>query len=113
MLFRSGGGTLSVPFLIYCNINTKRAIGTSSAIGLPIALAGTVGYIVSGLQISELPSKSLGFVYLPALVIIASASLISAPTGAVLVQKLAVNKLKKIFALLLIIIGCKMLFDVL
>ena len=108
-----GGGTLSVPFLIYCNINTKRAIGTSSAIGLPIALAGTVGYIVSGLQISELPSKSLGFVYLPALVIIASASLISAPTGAVLVQKLAVNKLKKIFALLLIIIGCKMLFDVL
>ncbi len=104
-----GGGTLSVPFLIYCNVNTKRAIGTSSAIGLPIALAGAIGYIISALQISDLPSKSLGFVYLPAFAIIAAASLISAPVGAVLVQKLAVKKLKKIFALLLIVIGCRML----
>jgi uncharacterized protein len=108
-----GGGTLSVPFLIYCNVNTKRAIGTSSAIGLPIALAGAVGYIVSGLQISDLPEKSLGFVYLPAFAIIAASSLISAPVGAVLVQKLAVKKLKKIFAILLILIGCKMLLDLL
>lgn len=104
-----GGGTLSVPFLIYCNINTKRAIGTSSAIGLPIAIAGAIGYVVSGLHISNLPSHSFGFVYLPAFVIIALASLISAPVGAVLVQKLAVKKLKEIFALLLIVIGCKML----
>jgi uncharacterized membrane protein YfcA len=108
-----GGGTLSVPFLIYCNVNTKRAIGTSSAIGLPIAIAGAIGYVVSGLQVSDLPSKSLGFVYLPAFAIIAAASLISAPFGAVLVQKLAVKKLKKIFALLLILIGCKMLLDLL
>lgn len=108
-----GGGSLSVPFLIYCNVDTKRAIGTSSAIGLPIAIAGAIGYIVSGLQTSGLPSKSLGFVYLPAFAIIAAASLISAPVGAVLVQKLAVKKLKKIFALLLIVIGCKMLFDLL
>lgn len=104
-----GGGTLSVPFLIYCNVDTKRAIGTSSAIGLPIALAGAIGYMVSGQQISNLPSHSLGFIYLPAFVIIAIASLISAPLGAVLVQKLAVKKLKKIFAILLIAIGCKML----
>jgi uncharacterized membrane protein YfcA len=104
-----GGGTLSVPFLVYCNIHIKRAIGTSSAIGLPIALAGATGYVASGLQISDLPSKSLGFVYLPAFAIIAVSSLISAPIGAVLVQKLSVKKLKKIFALLLIIIGCKML----
>jgi len=104
-----GGGTISVPFLIYCNNDTKRAIGTSSAIGLPIALAGAIGYMVSGQQISNLPSHSLGFVYLPAFAIIAFASLISAPLGAVLVQKLAVKKLKKIFAILLIAIGCKML----
>jgi len=107
-----GGGTLSVPFLIYCNVNTKRAIGTSSAIGLPIALAGAIGYMVSGLSISDLPAKSLGFVYLPAFAIIAAASLISAPFGAVLVQKLAVKKLKKIFALLLIAIGCRMLLGI-
>jgi len=104
-----GGGTLSVPFLIYCNINAKRAIGTSSAIGLPIAVAGAIGYVVSGLSVSNLPSHSLGFVYLPSLAIIAAASLISAPFGAVLVQKLSVKKLKKIFALLLFVIGIKML----
>jgi uncharacterized protein len=104
-----GGGTLSVPFLIYCNINPKRAIGTSSAIGLPIAFAGAIGYVVSGLAISNLPIHSLGFVYLPAFAIIAAASLISAPFGAVLVQKLSVKKLKTIFALLLIVIGIKML----
>ncbi|MGB7816168.1 MAG: sulfite exporter TauE/SafE family protein [Methylotenera sp.] len=108
-----GGGTLSVPFLIYCNVHTKRAIGTSSAIGLPIALAGAIGYIVSGLNFSNLPGKSLGFVYLPAFTIIALASLISAPFGAILVQKLSVKKLKKIFAILLIAIGCKMLFSLL
>ncbi len=106
-----GGGTLSVPFLIYCNVNTKRAIGTSCAIGLPIALAGAIGYMVSGLNVSNLPSHSLGFVYLPAFVIIATASLISAPVGAVLVQKLSIKKLKKIFALLLIVIGIKMLLS--
>ncbi len=108
-----GGGTLSVPFLIYCNVNVKRAIGTSSAIGLPIAIAGAIGYWVSGLHIAHLPNHSLGFIYLPAFIIIAFASLISAPVGAVLVQKLSVKKLKKIFALLLIVIGCRMLFGLL
>jgi uncharacterized protein len=104
-----GGGTLSVPFLIYCNINTKRAIGTSSAIGLPIAIAGALGYWLAGLQVSNLPNGSLGFIYLPAFMIIAVSSLISAPLGALLVQKLSVKKLKKIFALLLIVIGLNML----
>ena len=108
-----GGGTLSVPFLIYCNIDTKRAIGTSSAIGLPIALAGAAGYVLSGLPITNLPAHSLGFVYLPAFVIIALSSLISAPVGALLVQKLSVKKLKKIFAWLLIMIGLKMCFSLL
>ena len=108
-----GGGTLTVPFLIYCNVNTKRAIGTSSAIGLPIAIAGTIGYMVSGLHFAYLPSPSIGFIYLPAFIIIALASLISAPLGALLVQKLAVKKLKKIFALLLIVIGLSMLLSLL
>ena len=108
-----GGGTLSVPFLIYCNIDTKRAIGTSSAIGLPIAIAGALGYWLSGLHVSSLPNHSLGFIYLPALTIIALASLISAPFGALLVQKLSVKKLKMIFALLLIVIGLNMLHSLL
>jgi uncharacterized protein len=104
-----GGGTLSVPFLVHCNIDTKRAIGTSSAIGLPIAIAGAFGYMLSGLHFTDLPKPNLGFVYLPAFAIIALASLISAPAGALLVQKLAVKKLKQIFALLLIVIGLNML----
>lgn len=106
-----GGGSLSVPFLIYCNIDTKRAIGTSSAIGLPIAVAGALGYWLAGLPIADLPNKSLGFIYLPAFIIIAVASLISAPVGALLVQKLSVKKLKKIFAILLLVIGCKMVIS--
>ena len=106
-----GGGTLSVPFLIYCNVDTKRAIGTSSAIGLPIAIAGALGYMVSGLHVVHLPSHSIGFIYLPAFIIIALASLISAPFGALLVQKLSVKKLKKIFAVLLISIGLNMLYS--
>jgi uncharacterized membrane protein YfcA len=69
--------------------------------------------VVSGWQILSLPSESLGFVYLPAFAIIALASLIGAPLGAVLVQKLAVKKLKQIFAFLLIAIGCKMLLSLL
>jgi uncharacterized protein len=103
-----GGGSLSVPFLIYCNVDTKRAIGTSSAIGLPIAIAGAAGYVLSGLPIANLPAHSFGFVYLPAFIIIALSSLISAPAGALLVQKLSVKKLKKLFAWLLIMIGLKM-----
>ena len=108
-----GGGTLSVPFLVYCNIDTKRAIGTSSALGLPIAVAGALGYLLAGLQVSTLPNHSLGFIYLPAFIIIALSSLISAPVGALLVQKLSVKKLKQIFALLLIIIGLNMLHSLL
>ena len=106
-----GGGTLSVPFLIYCNVDAKRAIGTSSAIGLPIAIAGTLGYMVAGLHVANLPSHSIGFIYVPAFIIIALASLISAPFGALLVQKLSVKKLKKIFAVLLISIGLNMLYS--
>ena len=106
-----GGGTLSVPFLMYCNVPTKRAIGTSTAIGLPIAIAGTLGYIISSLHVVSLPNFSLGFIYLPAFIIIALASIISAPFGALLVQKLSVKKLKKIFAVLLISIGLNMLYS--
>ena len=98
-----------MPFLVYCNVNTKHATGTCSAIGFPIALAGAVGYIVSGLQIIPLSNHSLSFVYLPAFAVIALASLVSAPVGTVLVQKLSLKKLKRIFALLLITIDCNML----
>lgn len=105
-----GGGSLSVPFLTWCNVAIHRAIGTSAAIGFPIALAGAVGYVVNGLS-AQLPQFSLGFVYLPALVGVASASIVTAPFGAKLAHTLPVDRLKKIFALLLIIMGTKMLLS--
>ncbi|MBF0551727.1 MAG: sulfite exporter TauE/SafE family protein [Deltaproteobacteria bacterium] len=104
-----GGGSLSVPFMAWCNIPVHHAIGTSAAIGFPIALAGTAGYITSGLVVHDLPSGSLGFIYLPALLGIAVISILTAPLGARLAHRLPVSMLKKIFAFFLIGIGTKML----
>ncbi|MBF0495519.1 MAG: sulfite exporter TauE/SafE family protein [Deltaproteobacteria bacterium] len=104
-----GGGSLSVPFMAWCNIPVHHAIGTSAAIGFPIALAGTAGYITSGLVVHDLPSGSLGFIYLPALAGIAVISILTAPLGARLAHRLPVSMLKKIFAFFLIGIGTKML----
>lgn len=103
-----GGGTLSVPFMTWCNVRLHEAIGTSSAIGFPIAVAGAVGYVANGLRVGGLPEGSLGFVYLPALGAIAVASVLTAPLGARLAHRLPVKKLKKIFALLLYTLGARM-----
>ena len=103
-----GGGSLSVPFMLWCNITAHRAIGTSAAIGLPIAIAGTFGYIINNLQANGLPPYSLGYVYLPALLFIACFSVLTAPLGARLAHALPVDKLKKIFALFIYIVATKM-----
>jgi len=103
-----GGGTLSVPFQLWCNVRLHEAIGTSAAIGFPIAVAGALGYGFSGYGAPGLPAGSLGFVYLPALAGIAAASWISAPLGAKLAHRLPVKKLKRIFALLLYALGVRM-----
>jgi uncharacterized membrane protein YfcA len=108
-----GGGTMSVPFLQWCNIPFRHAIGTSAAIGFPIALAGAVGYVVNGLSVQGLPTPHFGFIYLPALVGVAAASFMTAPLGAKLAHTLPVAKVKKIFAVLLIVTGTKMLIGLL
>ena len=104
-----GGGTLSVPFMMWCNITVHHAIGTAAAIGFPIALAGTFGYVMTGLRAEDLPVFSIGYVYLPALLGIVSASILTAPLGARLAHWLPVSGLKRIFALLLVLVGTKML----
>lgn len=103
-----GGGTLSVPFMLWCNMAMHRAIGTSAAIGFPIAIAGAVGYAANGLAANNLPQYSLGFVYLPALAGIVLASIMTAPLGARTAHRLPVKKLKKIFAVLLYLLGARM-----
>ena len=104
-----GGGSMSVPFMVWCNVKVHEAIGTSAAIGFPIAVAGTVGYIVNGLGAADLPAYSLGYVYLPALAGIVTASVFTAPLGVRLAHSLPVARLKRIFALLLFVMGAKML----
>ncbi len=108
-----GGGTLSVPFLVWHNVPLHRAIGTSAAIGFPIALAGSVGYIVHGLGVPGRPEWSLGFVSLPALVGIVLASVVTAPWGVRWAHALPVDRLRKIFALLLMVVGLRMLWSAL
>jgi len=108
-----GGGAISVPFMVWCNVVVHRAIGTSAAIGLPIAIAGTIGYVINGWGIPELPVYSVGYVYLPALLGIAATSVVTAPLGVKLAHSLPVDKLKRIFALLLIAVGTRMVFRIL
>lgn len=106
-----GGGTLSVPFLTWCNIRFQEAIGTSAAIGFPIALSGAIGFALSGLGAPGLPDDSLGFVYLPALLAVAAGSVLSAPWGAALTHRLPVARLKRIFAGLLYLLAVRMAYS--
>lgn len=108
-----GGGTLSVPFQLWCNVKLHEAIGTSAAIGFPIAVAGAIGYALAGQGAPGLPDWSLGFIYLPALVGIAAASWLTAPLGARLAHRLPVKRLKRIFALLLYALGLRMAWSLL
>jgi len=105
-----GGGTLSVPFLGWCNTPLRLAIGTSAAIGFPIALAGTIGYLVNGLAARNLPDYSLGFIYLPALAGVALVSILTAPLGAKLAHTLPVPTLKRFFAVFLYLVAGRMIW---
>jgi uncharacterized membrane protein YfcA len=106
-----GGGTMTVPFMLRCNVSMHNAIGTSAAVGFPIAVAGAIGYALSGLKAASLPAYCLGFIYLPALLGIALVSILTAPIGAKLAHSLPVPRLKKVFACLLLLVATKMMFS--
>lgn len=108
-----GGGSLSVPYLVWQNIDLKKAIGTSAAIGLPLSITGTVGYIIAGWDHTSIEQFQLGFVYLPAVLAISVTSYFMAPYGAKCAHILPVSILKKIFALLLMILSMKMVSSIL
>ncbi len=108
-----GGGTIVVPFLIWCNVPLRHAIGTAAAIGFPIALGGTAGYIVVGSHMDALPEPHLGYVYLPALLWVAAASVLTAPLGAMAAHRMKVGLLRKLFAVLLLLLATRLLFKVL
>ncbi|MCL4205682.1 MAG: sulfite exporter TauE/SafE family protein [Pirellulaceae bacterium] len=106
-----GGGIMSVPFLLWCNQPMHRAIGTSAAIGFPIALFTSLGNVFFGLHATGLPAYAVGYVYLPALACIVAASVLTAPLGAGLAHRLPVRALKRVFAVLLIVVGTRMLLS--
>ena len=103
-----GGGTLSVPFMSFCNVPMHEAVGTSAAIGFPIACAGTIGYIVGGFNVPDLPPGTFGYIHVWALIGLASASFCTAPLGAKLSHSLPTGKLKKFFAIFLLIVAARM-----
>jgi uncharacterized membrane protein YfcA len=87
----------------------RRAIGTAAATGFPIALAGSAGYVVQGWNVAGLPPLSLGYVYLPALGLVAVMSMLAAPYGARLAHRLPVKRLRTVFALMFYALALRML----
>jgi uncharacterized protein len=100
-LVGAGGAFVSVPFMTSRNVPIHNAVATSAALGMPIALGGTVGYVYAGWSLPDMPAGTLGFIYLPALLIIAAASVLTAPLGARAAHRLNVEQLQRAFAVLL------------
>ncbi|MBN8509129.1 MAG: sulfite exporter TauE/SafE family protein [Burkholderiales bacterium] len=109
-LVGAGGGFISVPFMTWCNVPIHNAVATSAALGFPIAVANVVGYVASGLGLAGLPAGSLGYIWLPALAVIASCSVFTAPLGAKAAHGLPVAKLKRVFATVLYVLAAYMLY---
>ena len=112
-LVGAGGGVLTIPLMTMCNVPMRNAIGTSAALGLPIAVAGTVGYIATGLDSGHLPALSIGYVYMPALVGIVLGTFVTVPFGARAAHRLPVPVLKRVFAVILFLLATKMFWTLL
>ena len=104
-----GGGTLTTPFLVWCSFSLRQAVATSSACGLPIALAGAAGFVATGWNEPGLPAWSSGYLYWPAFAGIVISSLLFAPLGAKLTHTLPVSVLRRFFAVFLAVLGLRML----
>ncbi|BCG65285.1 MAG: hypothetical protein methR_P3111 [Methyloprofundus sp.] len=105
-----GGGTLTVPLLARHQVPMRNAVAISSACGLPIAVIGTISYAVLGWHKTGLPEGCVGYVYLPAFAGIVLSSMVSAPVGAMLANKLPAALLKRFFAILLLVVAAKLLW---
>lgn len=108
----AGGGVVTIPLMVTCNVPMRNAVGTSPALGLPIALAGAAGYIYSGLGEDYLPPLSLGYVYLPALIGIVAGTFITVPLGAKLAHSMPVSLLKRSLAIILFVLAARMLWSI-
>lgn len=108
-----GGGALIIPFLVMCNVPMINVIGSSAAMGFPIAVAGTAGFIINGWGNPLLPPNALGFIYLPALIGLVATSMLLAPYGVKLSHSLPVKTLKRCFGVMLLVMTVRMVYSVL
>ena len=109
-LVGAGGGFISVPFMTWCNVAIHNAVATSAALGFPIAVANVAGYVAAGWSLKDLPAGAFGYIWLPALGVIAVCSVLMAPQGAKAAHALPVKKLKRIFASMLYLLAAYMLW---
>lgn len=106
-----GGGTMTVPYLVHYQTPMRNAVAVASACGLPIALAGTLSYMFLGSAMDALPTGSIGYIYAPAFFSILAGSLITAPVGARLANRLPGPALKRYFSVLVFILAIKMIWS--
>lgn len=107
-----GGGSMTVPLLVWLGVAPVRAVGTSAACGFAIAVASALGFVYGGHAVAaDLPPGSVGFVYLPAVAGIALASILVAPQGVRLAHALSGAALKQVFAAFLVLMGLVVAFS--
>lgn len=110
-IFGIGGGSLTVPFLNWAGLTMKQSVGTSAACGLPIAIAGALGFAWFGQNTVDLPEGTIGFVHISGFLCISVISFIMAKVGAKLAYKLPAQTLKRAFGILLLFAGGQLLLS--
>ncbi len=110
-IFGIGGGSLTVPYLTWNNVNMQQAVGTSAACGLPIAIMGALVNINEGMNAEAVPEWSLGFIFLPAFLGIVVTSVPCARLGAILAHNLPATALKRLFSVLLFMVGTRFIWQ--
>jgi uncharacterized membrane protein YfcA len=109
-LVGAGGGFISVPFMTWCNVAIHNAVATSAALGFPIAVANVIGYVLSGSAVEGLPSDAFGYIWIPALVVVAVCSVLTAPLGAKAAHLMPMEKLKRVFGSVLYVLAVYMFY---
>lgn len=104
----AGAAFMTVPYMTWCNVPMRRAIGTAAAIGFPLALASSAGYVLAGSRQVGLPGGSLGYIYLPALAMIVATSVFTAPLGARYSQRVPVRQLRRVFGVMMLLLAAAM-----
>jgi uncharacterized membrane protein YfcA len=109
----AGGAFLSVPFLLWCNVRLTSAVSTAAGLGLPIAIAGTIGFVIAGRDAQGMPAGSIGYIHLPALAAIVVGSMTAAPLGARATHRAPLRLLRRAFACLLYVVAASMVWKAL